>query len=143
MGLGDISVQLNVSGQTLSGRTIQGLSVTKNYTNIDDTIERAITVPISTPVTLVTKGAAVAGSALTTINFFAIKNLDTTNSIHVGILTASDTVYHVVGPSEFQVLVDQTIDTNTSAGAESTFIAVASINAMAITAACKCEFIAF
>lgn len=143
MGLGDFSVQLNVTGQTLAGRTAAGLSCTKTYTSINDVVEQAITVPISTPVTLVTKGSAVAGATLTTINFFAIKNLDTTNPIHVGILTASDTVYHPVGPGEFQVLVDQTIDTNTSAGAESTFIEVASINAMAITQAVKCEFIAF
>lgn len=143
MGAGDFTATLTVTGQTTSGKTAAGLSVTKTYTSIADVVERAITVPITTPVTILSKDTAVAGSTLTTINFFAIKNLDTTNSIHVGILTASDTVYHIVGPGEFQVLVDQTIDTNTSAGAESTFIAVASINAMAITGACRCEYIAF
>ena len=143
MGAGDFTATLTVTGQTTSGKTAAGLSVTKTYTSIADVVEQSITVPITTPLTILTKGSAVAGATLSTINFFAIKNLDTTNSIHVGILTASDTVYHIVGPGEFQVLVDQTIDTNTAASTESTFIAVASINAMAISQAVKCEYIAF
>ena len=74
MGAGDFTATLTVTGQTTSGKTASGLSVTKTYTSIADVVEQSITVPITTPVTILTKGSAVAGATLSTIKFFAIQN---------------------------------------------------------------------
>ena len=142
MGLGDFSARLVVSGTTTNGDTMGSFDITTTFSSIAQFIMQPILVPITTPVPLFTKGAAVAGATLSTMNFFAFKNTGA-NVVEVGVLTATDAYYNKVGAGEFWSLPHSQIDVNTSAGTSSTFLDIVTINAKAITGASQCSFVAF
>ena len=143
MANGDITRLTTITGTTSNGSTIQSFSNSKTYSSIAQEIQRTLTVPITTPVTLVTIGAAVAGATLVTMNNFTFKNEDASNTVEVGVLTASSTFYIKVGPGEDISIVDSTIDANVTGGTVTAYENIVTINACALVGACVCTFKAF
>jgi len=136
MANGDITVTTTITGTTTAGSTMKGFSNVKTYSSIVNVFETELLAPTSVA-TVCTIAAALAGSSITTLNYFVIKNMDSTNFITLGLMSASDTSYHKIpaGCSFSVCTIGQ--DTNVTAAALSTIVAFTSISVLADTAACK------
>lgn len=134
-----ISTQLSLAGQVYD--TANQLSIP----NITSPIDRIVTVPTSSQVTLVTFGAQVAAGQLVTDNvkFVLITNKDNTNYIRLRVTRTSQDTFDVKIPAGgYYIMMNPKESVSATGVAFSSFVDAYNISAQADTAAVDVQIFA-
>ena len=142
MAAGDITVLTTVSGTLTGGTTIRTYSESTTFSSIQDIFDRFLDVP-SSGVTKVVEVGTVQGQTIATLNCLILTNKESTNFITIGILSSGDAAYLKLEAGESMVWMSSQIDANATGGTIGTLATIDEINAVADTAACVLEVIAF
>ena len=117
------------------------MNTSETVTGLTDAIKRTQTVT-TTKANLVTFGAAAGAGQLIALDFFQLKNHDTTNFVTVGFESASDIAYIKVPAGETVKINTKELEAFTDGSAFSAFTNLTAISCKADTASCVVEFLA-
>ncbi len=132
-----ISEYINLNGQPINSEN--SLLITA----INEVDKRIVTVPISTEVTLMNFGAAVAAGTYIAANvkYIRITNKDSANFVRIRVTKSGDNTFDIRLDAGKSFMMGNTKESaSTTAAAFSAFDDMTSINAQADTGAVDCEF---
>lgn len=129
MANGDFTLTVSLNGTTTSGRS-ENISVSKVFTGVAQAVNQEMTVTDTLSTIFKIDTVAGAGQLVSPIKCIVIKNLDSTDTVTIGLVdTGAKASYVPLKLGEVLVLCDNTFDANATGGVVGSLTSLDSITA--------------
>ncbi len=144
MAAGDITVKITISGTVVSGKAIRNTSESITFASISDVIDRHITCPSGTEITVLLIASTVGGGTIAALNCVTFHNTSTTITVEVGFIeNGVQSVYFNLAPDEAKVMMGSDMIVSASGASSATFADIDKITLQALTGTAVVEMVAF